>query len=174
MPDMRCALLCHPKHSPMHSNHIIQPARDLQLVSRKLTSGRIVRHHPLLRVLGQHKHKSLVHGALVCGFLSTGKDFYSFFGGNNLINDPAASLNDHLGGEHPLDCVTELHTRVVHSSGPASLVIFSKGLFMGLSISAGGKGNLYKQNLSNIDNSWFQQLMRAFKRQMVLIKSYSL
>ena len=98
---------------------------------------------------------------------------FTHFGGN-LVNDPAASLNDHLGGEHPLDCVTELHTRVVHSSGPASLVIFSKGFFMGLSISAGGKGNLYKQNLSNIDNSWFQQLMRAFKRQMVLIKSYSL
>ena len=49
------------------------------------------------------------------GLWSTETDF-TYFGGN-LVNDPAASLNDHLGGKHPLDCVTKLHTRLVHSSG---------------------------------------------------------
>ena len=58
---------------------------------------------------------------------------YNFFCGN-LVNDPAASVNDHLGGEHPFDCVTKLHMRIVHSSGAACLMTFSKVLFMGISI----------------------------------------
>ena len=62
MSRKRFWLLCQTKHSTAMHEIIFLPAGDWHWAN-KLTSG-VVGHHPLLGVLGQHKHKSLVHGAL--------------------------------------------------------------------------------------------------------------
>ena len=110
-------------HSTAMHEIIFLPAGDWHWTN-KLTSG-VVGHHPLLGVLGQHKHKSLVHGAL-------GGSDLALFGLFGLIFQPGQRSCCQLGWppwwQAPLaQCRQATHGWIVHSSGWASVKTFSWG-----------------------------------------------
>ena len=121
-------------------NHISHPARDLQL-TRKLTSTRIVGHHPLLRVLGQHKHKSLVHGALGWTFVNQDRFFLILATTWSTILLPAWMTT--LVASTPWT-VSPSYTRGLFTAVGSRDTL--KSAFHGLINHASGKGNLQEEN----------------------------